>query len=345
MRSRIVRVGLMLLVAIAAVAPLSAQTGPGQPLFGPGGRIYPHATVFSRGPFWPAGFEGNDNYRYFIFEPATPAPAVAPVVLFLHAWQANNPIEYAFLISHIVRKGHIVVWVQYQSGIVATWNYARHAEVAWLDALGRLQTDPAGRVRPERDSTGQMKTAFVGHSAGGLLSAIIAAKAGRSWPAMPLPAAVVAFVPGRLGLIPTFEDFANIDPQTKLVMVVGDIDNVVCTGTATFIWDHTPQIPDENKDYLMVVTDTRGTPAQLGNHYFPTNTGVFDTAPLDARDFYITYKLSVGALNCAFRGTDCDYAIGNGSALQTDMGRWSDGVQIKPLAWVSDPSTLPVCPQ
>ena len=268
------------------------------------------------------------------------------MVLFLHAWQATNPNEYPNWISHMVRKGYVVVWVQYQAGLAAVWNYPKHAEAAWKDALKRLQYNYAeAHVRPEIARSGDLKTAFVGHSAGAYIAAIIAAKIGRTGDG-PVPSAVVSIEPGRRGLIPTTENFATIDPATKFVMVVGDVDDVVCTSTATFVWNSMIQIPDENKDYLLVRSDTRGYPAQLGNHFFPNNTGTYDTAAVDARDYYVSYKLSVAALNCALKGTDCEYALGNGDPRQLDMGKWSDGVAVKPLGWIANPDSLvpiPAC--
>ena len=125
-----------------------------------------------------------------------------------------------------------------------------------------------------------------------------------------------------------------------MTLVVGDEDTIVCQSTAKHIWDSTPQIFEENKDFMLVRSDYRGRPAQVANHFFPSNVRFGDTADVDARDFFVTYKLSVGALNCAFRGTDCEFALGNGSNEQVDMGEWSDGTLVKEMAWIENPATL-----
>jgi hypothetical protein len=62
---------------------------------------------------------------------------------------------------------------------------------------------------------------------------------------------------------------------------------------------------------------------------------------VDARDFNVTYRLSVAALNCAFRGSDCSIAFGNGSPEQLFMGNWSNGAPVMPLQFVTNPNTLP----
>jgi len=331
-------VRLVVLVPPLLAAHAGAQSPPPQPATGPGGYAYPHASVRTNGPYWATGHFPNRNYQYYIFEPAQPAPATAPVVLFLHGWLAYRPRTYMVWIEHIVKKGYIVVWVRYDAGLRLPATFADRALVTWRDALNLLATWQ-GHVQPERDAQGVIKTAIVGHSAGGYLSAILAALAAFPANGIPQPYAVVAIEPGGLGIIPG-ASFADIDPSTKMVIVVGDEDTVVCIATAVALWQETSQIPNQSRDFLLVQSDTWGSPAQIANHFFPTTTGVLDTAAVDARDFYVTFKLSVGALNCAFYGTDCQYALGHGANEQVDMGLWSDGRPVNPMLWVQDPQSL-----
>jgi pimeloyl-ACP methyl ester carboxylesterase len=241
--------------------------------------------------------------------------------------------------KHIARKGYVVVWVQYQRGILAIPHFfAKYALRTWRDALKRLANE-VSHVRPEMDYRGEYKTAIVGHSLGGYLSAIIASKAARSWEKAPQPHAVVAVEPGGLGIIPE-APFDKIDPNTVLILVVGDEDEYVCKSTAVSIWNGISQIPDENKEFLLVLSDYHGTPDLVADHYFPAAVDLPVPEAENALDFYVTYKLSVGALNCAFRGTDCEYALGNGSFEQTDMGEWSDTTPVTPMLWVEEPNSL-----
>ena len=64
MTARIIHGILTLFLLLAAAAPAQAQLAPWQPLLGPGGRVYTHGAVTSKGPYWAEGFQGNDNYKY-----------------------------------------------------------------------------------------------------------------------------------------------------------------------------------------------------------------------------------------------------------------------------------------
>jgi pimeloyl-ACP methyl ester carboxylesterase len=311
-------------------------TPPPQPDDGPGGADYPHARVIRHGPLWADGRERNNAYRYFVYEPADPVPASAPVVLFLHGWQAYRPDMYGAWMAHVARKGYVVVWSQYDRNLIGVWQWARNAMLTWIDALDRLATPGRGfRVRPERDEGGRVRTAIVGHSAGAYLAAILAAKAPGS-AGCPVPAAIVALQPARKGWIPG-ADLSRIDPATKVLLVVGDADYISRFETAVAIWNDIAHISPANKAFLLVQSDDRGDPPLIANHYFPNCDGYRDTACIDARDYFVTFKLSVAALNCAFRGRDCAIAFGHGCPAQVDMGRWSDGVAVTPMICL-DPS-------
>ncbi|OEU83153.1 MAG: hypothetical protein BA865_15915 [Desulfobacterales bacterium S5133MH4] len=340
MRHRLRYIIPMLVALSLFFAPsisFSQPSPPPQPEIGPGGYDYPHASVKKNGPYWAKGHFLNNNYKYYIFVPAEPIPEIAPVVLFIHGWLAYKPKAYLGWMEHMVKKGYIVVWVQYDAFLSPFRNFADHAMETWKDALNRLDTN--FHVRPEKDLMGQIKTAIIGHSIGGSLSAILAARAADTRNGMPEPYAIVAVEPGGLRWLPN-EDLGKIDPETKMVIVVGDEDKVVAKLTAVAIWKNTLQIPDKNRDFLLVQSDYHGSPEQIANHYFPNTNGYRDTAAVDARDFYVTFKLSVGALECAFRDTDCEYALGNGSFEQVDMGQWSDGQPMNAMVWVEDPNEL-----
>ena len=90
-------------------------------------------------------------------------------------------------------------------------------------------------------------------------------------------------------------------------------------------------------------TDTHGVPNQLASHFFPNTDGYQDTQAVDARDFFITWKLSVAVANCAAKGASCSIAFGGGPD-QLERGDWSDGQPVIPLIRVEDPSTIPAIP-
>jgi len=275
---------------------------------------------------------------YYIIEPADPTPVEAPVVLFLHAYMAYDPQAYWSWMKHIARKGYVVVWARYDAGYSDPATFPNKATTTWQHALNRLDTYVwEGHVRPERDEDGEYKTAFVGHSMGGYVSSILATRAAYPETQIPIPYAVALFAPGRRGHAPD-EHWWDTDPKTKILLVVGDDDGTVCSDTALAIWNGTGHIPDEDRDFLHVLTDMHGLPWMLADHIYPKTEkwrGVED-----ARDYFITYKLSVAALNCVFREEDCDYAFGNGHPNQVYMGEWSDGQPLIPLVWYEDPNTM-----
>jgi len=331
---------LLLVLTAPSNGGASVPTPPTQPPSGPGGYPYPHKEVTTNGPYYPTWHPNDEHYQYYIFEPANPRPDMAPVVLFIHGYQALLPTAYTEWIGHIVRKGYTVVWVKYDTGITVPWAFSMYVEAAWKDALHRLDTYWwEDHVLPEKDSRWYIKTAVVGHSAGGYLGPILAAHAADPGSEIPAPYAVVSIEPGGLGVIPK-ADFSLIEPATKMVILVSDEDDIVCKSTGQAIWKATSQLPDENKDFLFYRSDRHGRPEQIANHFFPNTSGYGDTAAVDARDYYITFKLSAALLDCAFKGAECEYALGNGAAEQVFMGGWSDGRPIRPLEWIPDPSGL-----
>jgi len=76
---------------------LFAQTLPEQPLSGPGGRNYPHDSIRVTD-------RAEKADGFWLFEPASPVPDSAHVVVFLHGYGAINPMIYGSWIEHLVRK-------------------------------------------------------------------------------------------------------------------------------------------------------------------------------------------------------------------------------------------------
>lgn len=159
--------------------------------------------------------------------------------------------------------------------------------------------------------------------------------------ALPRPRALVLMEPGGWQILPR-PAMQDIPSETLVLIVVGDEDDITCKETGVNIWGYTAHIPAERKDFLLVLSDSHGQPEQIANHYFPNTSGYSDTDAVDGRDFYVTWKLSVGALNCAFRGEDCAYGLGHGALPQIDMGQWSDGTERTPMVWIQDPAELDV---
>ena len=315
-----------------------------QPATGPGGTTYSNASVTVNGPYWANNRYTNNNVEYYIYEPGTPTPATAPVILFLHGYAAFATADYQGWINQMVQKGFVVVWVAYQSSLTSTFaNYPSNAQAAWTDALYRLQNytwEP--HVRPYLVK-GVPQTMIVGHSFGGWITGWLAGAASTAVPSFPVPLGLVMIEPASLGLLPPI-NFAGISPATKMVIVSSDQDTVACSADGVSIFESTTQVPAAQKNYLFFNSDMTGTPNQVGDHYYPNTYGYKDTAAIDNRDFYVTYKLSVAAATCVFGGTNCGIFLGNGSSQQLSMGTWTNGTPINPMSYYADPTMLPAIP-
>ncbi len=331
----------ILLNLAAAPSLFSAQiTPPGQPLSGPGGSTYLYSATVQAGPFYStpgngAQGAGSASQAYYIFQPsANPAPSSLPVILFLHGYlldqepgSGDSPQNYIGWIRHIVKNGYTVVFPLYDQG-AAPNQFAVNIQASWQSALSKLSS--GGFIPPQSDGQG-MLTAFVGHSMGAVEALTVAQTLNGGNAPAGLPRAIGAFTPG-VGKTNLSLSFNNLNADTKLILVEGDEDTSSDLATAQAVWSSAvAALPAPNRDFLEVISDSHGSPAQLGNHWFPLTNGLNDTAAIDDRDYNVTWKLSVGLLDCTFKGTNCSYVLTHGSSQEVDMGLWSDGTAVQPL--------------
>ena len=358
MRRKIISLTILLALSLTTTVFAQQPTPPTQPATGPGGKQYVHAKVTKNR-------YGTGNEEYWIFEPDTPKPASAPLVVFMHGWGGMNPLYYGAWLNHLVRRGNIVVYPRYQATLLTPIrDFLPSTLGAIRDAIKRLQTE-RGHVKVDLS-----KFAVVGHSAGGLLSASVAALAEES--NLPQVRAVMAVEPGITDPpinIP-LADLRKLPAETLLLAVAGDQDTLVRDTDAKRIYYESTQVPPANKDFIMMVTDTHGTPSLTASHRAPTamdrsydnGEGVgggpanpgrvgnsssrrngsanesrrLETMLVNALDFYGTWKLFDALCDAAFYGKNREYALGN-TTQQRFMGRWSDGVPVKELKITDNP--------
>ena len=353
-------VALILTIVLFSLTTFAAQrpTPPAQPATGPGGRQYTHAGVTKHR-------YGAGNEEYWIFEPDTPKPASAPVIVFLHGWGGMNPLYYGAWLDHLVKRGNIVVYPRYQATLLTPISEFTPSTIAAIkDAVNRLQTE-TGHIKPDLT-----RFAVVGHSVGGLLAASVAALAEQS--KLPKMRAVMSVEPGITDSpinIP-LADLKKIPSDTLLLAVAGDQDTLVRDTDAKRVYNESTNVPAANKDYITLVTDTHGTPSLQASHRAPTamdrdydnGEGVgggpanpgrvgnstsrqngpsaqdrrLETMMVNALDFYGTWKLFDALCDAAFYGKNREYALGN-TKEQRFMGVWSDGVPVKELKVTDTP--------
>jgi hypothetical protein len=117
-------------------------TPPDQPLSGPGGKDYAHASLTTTRI-------GRGAQGAILFEPADPRPEVAPVVVFCHGWSVLDPVHYGAWITHIVRRGYTVIYPLYQDDLrTPPREFTRHALVGTRRAYEMLRAP--GHVAPDQ---------------------------------------------------------------------------------------------------------------------------------------------------------------------------------------------------
>jgi dienelactone hydrolase len=307
-------VGLVLCAPLCSVvAVVDEPTPPGQPPVGPGGSDYEFAAIKKTRYLWGA-------HQYWIFEPASPEPTSAPLIIFLHGWSAMYPIAYQGWIDHLVKKGNIVVYPRYQFTFTLGWrDFFSNAVFSLHHALQQLENGP--HVRPQLDHI-----AIVGHSLGGGFTALLAATAAEE--GLPLPKAIMPVQP--YFQQDDIENLSHISNETLMLVVVGNDDTIAGDTYAKMIFMNTPQIPLNQKDYVIQVTDRYGSPDLVADHYAPVCFSTFFFNTVDAMDYYSTWKLFDALTDYAFYGTNGEYCLGD-TPEQRFMGLWSDGTPVHEL--------------
>ena len=311
---------MLLLPLVGSIsATLDEPTPPDQPSSGPGGTEYSHRFVIKTRYKWGAQL-------YWIFEPFGPKPESAPLIVFNHGWSAMHPVFYRAWIDHIVKKGNIVVFPRYQAGLVRGFtDNTINAINAVKDAIETL--NKGWHVRPNLD-----KFAILGHSLGGAITANMAALAAEE--GLPIPKAVMPIQPYVDPI--TSEDFSKISNETMMILITGEDDNVAGNESAKIIFENTTQIPLSQKDFIIQVTDTYGSPDLIADHHSPVCIQRYFFNTVDAMDYYSTWKLFDALTDYAFYGINEEYCLGNTSE-QRFMGLWSDGTPVKELIVTDNP--------
>ena len=316
------------LVVTATPSRAAAATPPTQPPSGPGGAGYSWSTTVVRTVTF-----SDHTKDYWTYEPSGwvgggTAPTTAPLVVFLHGWLGDNPSYYADWITHLVRKGNVLVFPRYQtSALTPPANFTPNAIFSVQQALPMLAANAT--VKPNTS----LGMTLVSHSWGGPVSVNIASR----WSASGLPQ------PKGLLLAEPFDrnvdsSLSGIPSTAKLDCIVGDVDTTTGRTGCDLIWDRTGHIPTANRNYVWMYSDDHGSPGLTADHRAPTSGT--SASVLDAVDWFGLWKLGDAIRDCGVTGTNCTIALGN-TAAQTSMGTWSDGVAVKALTVTT---AKPACP-
>lgn len=254
------RSGWAALFALISAGAWAAPAPPQQPLKGPGSSEYRHREVVS-------GLHGKGSSEHWFFTPAMPVPKTAPVVVFLHGWGAVSPDPYRAWIDHIVKRGNIVVFPLYQPApTTPVGQFTPNAIGAVSSAMAYLRSNTSP-LAPDLK-----RFAVVGHSMGGVVAANIAALAQAS--GLPDVRALMSVQPGRTRMVARrfaapLEDLSRIPAQTLLLTVAGDQDRIARDGDARRIYIEATRVSPQNKNLVLVMSDTYGSPPLEAHHFSP----------------------------------------------------------------------------
>lgn len=306
---------------------------PAQPADGPGSYAYFHDDM--------AHFDfAKTQEGYWLFEPRSPMPDAAPIVIFLHGYGSINPMIYGHWIRHLVKKGNIVVYPRYQKNL---WHptpeqFALNTATAIQNALKKLQEE--GHVK---STTAPLILA--GHSYGGVVAANLAVNFKQY--NIPRPQGLLLCAPGTGPFLGgRLDSYEKMPASTKLLIVVSENDHVVGDEFARLVFETATNTPQRN--LIRHYSDDHGHPDVPSYHNaayaLDTNLDIGynnltswrskRTSRLDAADFYGYWKLLDALCECVRNGKFCEFALGNTSE-QRYMGKWSDGQPLRELEVIS----------
>jgi hypothetical protein len=301
-----------LLAALAAGLALTAAgvseaaaaiTQPPQPKSGPGGSDYAHAG-------WRVSSGGTGADAWYVFQPARPRPARAPLAIVMHGYYEFSGYNMMYeLIRHTVRKGSIVIYPRWQTDVATPCpGPVRHRAVY---EFGRARHPGALaylRARPRRVQPQLRRTSYFGFSFGGIITADLANRYCRLH--LPKPGAIFLEDPHDGGLNgfdePAVDDSLSGIPRTVKLQCHSGADGILSepnrgNGSCNAIFPKLRHIPKRNKDLVLTHTDTRGDPGLYSAH--GVCAGKRGTA--DAYDWNFCWKAWDALRSCASYGTDC----------------------------------------
>ncbi|KAA2241078.1 poly(ethylene terephthalate) hydrolase family protein [Salinarimonas soli] len=345
------------LTAILAAPPAFAAKPPDQAQSGPGGTDYVTKDVAKRAL-------GRASAPIYVFHPAEAAAEPRPVIVFLHAWGANNPAIYGGWIEHLARKGNLVLFPRYQDvNRTRPADATANAVQMTKEAFAALASDANARPDLER-------VVYMGHLAGAAVAANLAAAAPETQ-GLPRPKLYFGLMPGGIasdakerGIM--LEALDKID-DALMVTMIGDRDHIPSDRAARRIHRGASGVALERKAFLRILSDDHGFPpvsatlASPGSYnaaYDGTKLQAPPDPPRDPKgqrwkwsaDMALTGPQTVISQQLASNATDVlDYngfwktldlamqtafANGDGMTLRRipalfEMGRWSDGWPVR----------------
>lgn len=313
------------------------RRGPVQPAEGPGGTQYRHESMTS----WERGI---NHERYQVFEPAGPTLKKAGLVILLHDWLTEDPEYYMGLIRHLCRSGKIVLFPRFQGTGAMDEDY--HSNI--VRSIKDFLLQAFSRKGVQVDNT---RVALIGHGAGAVLAANVAASA--DYFGLPAPTSLLIITPHQRSL--KLLDLTGISRKAKMVVISGDRTDPVNDQLARQIYYAANRVKSDNKIFITVLSDFYGQPPLVADELAPlsperpiyerlvvrrrhefVNTfrerrvaGTLRTQHIDAFDWFAIFRV-FDALENALTGQISLNTFKDTPELRF-MGYWSDGKKLKGL--------------
>lgn len=273
---------------------------------------------------------------YWLFEPVSPVPDTADLVVFLHGYGGYNPVLYGAWIKHLVSQGYVVVYPRYQKNLVVPRpvQFSRNAAKAVKDAIARVHSEGRTCLRTDR-------MLYIGHSYGG----VTAANMGVEWQALgiPQPRAMLLCQPGSGPIHNAVKkSYEGLPADLLLIAIVGNKDVVVGDTFSRLVLNtavHTPMrslVEHYSEPYRKrLLTSSHAEPYAIdpdldtGLRNYTVNRGAINTRT-NVVDLYCYWKHADALLKILKTGSGTDLVFSD-TPERRYLGRWFDGKPVRPL--------------
>jgi len=303
---------ILIFLLFSISIPLFSQNKfqPKQPEHGPGSATYLHDEVVQY------DFAQNPD-GFWMYEPASPRPDSANVIVFNHGYGGYNPMIYGKWIKHLVRKGNIVIFPRYQKNQYSPKpkHFSKNVSQAIRDALAKM----SGKnfIKPITRNF-----AMVGHSYGGVISADLAV----NFEAHQIPKPVTIFLcspgtgPFKGGILDTYE---AMPADLKVVIMVSENDKIVGDKFGKKVFETATNVVQRN--YIRQLRDNSTNPPHKAGHNESyaldmdfdngkrngTSRRALRRGTINNIDYYGYWKIFDALLDCTRSNENCEFALGN----------------------------------
>ncbi|HEY0944360.1 MAG TPA: hypothetical protein VGD81_03805 [Opitutaceae bacterium] len=317
----------LLAVFLAGAAAHSARGAYDGPVPSPSdayGRPGPYAVVTETfpSPAWP-------GQVVTVYRPDG-VTGPCPTWFFAHGFSVKDPAHYREFLSHLASHGAVVVFSPYPTALL------RVAENHAILYAGYVE---AAKRYPNLIDTSRV--GFAGHSygAGALPAVALRAVRERGWGSNGL--ALFLLAPWYCYFV-SDADLASFPAGTQAVVQIYEDDTMNDHRIAIDLFTHL-NIPDDDKDFLMVRSDRIDGYNYIASHRVPAGASTSgEGVAFNALDAWGILRVAQALGASAWQRDPAARAValGNGSAEQTQMGVTPDGRALRPMVQTDRPVAL-----